>query len=152
MIFSLIFELGLVVGVSVVAHAVIAYVLAPRKAKQGILDALVSDTHFQSLLMQSLVRSANQPMKWTDDHGQEFVKSPIELLSSIISNKFQADFKSYIGGKQSAMMKDMESNAENAVSSMPDNPMLALAMSQIPKKYLPYVQLLANLLLNQQKP
>ena len=39
MIFSIIFELGLVVGVSVVAHAAIAYVLAPRKAKQGILDA-----------------------------------------------------------------------------------------------------------------
>ena len=149
MIFSLIFELGLVVGVSVVAHAVIAYVLAPRKAKQGILDALVSDTYFQSMLMQSLVRSANQPMKWTDDHGQEFVKSPIELLSSIISNKFQADFKSYIGGKQSEMIRDMEGNAQTAMTSMPDNPMLALALSQLPKKYLPYVQIIANLLLQQ---
>lgn len=151
MIFSLIFELGLVVGVSVVAHAVIAYVLAPRKAKQGILDALVSDSHFQSMLMQSLVRSSSTPMHWKDENGQDFTKSPVELLSSIISQKFQADFKSYLGGKQSVMIKEMEQNADNAMSSMPDNPMLALAMSQIPKKYLPYVQLLANLLLQQQK-
>lgn len=149
MIFSLIFELGLVVGVSVVAHAVIAYVLAPRKAKEGILDALVSDSHFQAVLMQSLVRSSNQSMTWKDEHGQEFIKSPMELISSIISQKFQADFKSYIGGKQSEMIRDMEKNAGDSVASMPDNPMLALAMSQIPKKYLPYVQLLANLLLQQ---
>lgn len=151
MIFSLIFELGLVVGVSVVAHAVIAYVLAPRKAKQGILDALVSDSHFQALLMQSLVRSSSQPMKWIDEHGQEFLKSPMDLMSSIISQKFQADFKSYLGGKQSEMIRDMEKNASESSQMMPDNPMLALAMAQIPKKYLPYVQMLANILLQQQR-
>ena len=151
MIFSLIFELGLVVGVSVVAHAVIAYVLAPRKAKQGILDALVSDTHFQSMLMQSLVTAGSKPMKWTDEKGEEFVKSPMELVSRLISERFQADFKSYIGGKQSEMIRDMEGNAQTAMSTMPDNPMLALALSQLPKKYLPYVQIIANLLLQQRQ-
>lgn len=149
MIFGLLFELILVVGVSVLAHGVIAYVIAPKRAKKSILDAISYDQDFQSVLIKSLVSASSKPTTWKDDKGQDFVKSPIELLSSIISQKFQADFKSYIGGKQSDMIRDLESNAQNAQALMPDNPMLALAMSQIPKKYLPYVQLMANLLLQQ---
>lgn len=151
MIFGLLFELVVVVGLSVLAHGVIAYVIAPKRAKQSILDALANDHDFQAQLMQSLVTASSKPMKWKDEKGDEFTRSPVELLSSIISNKFQADFKSYLGGKQSEMIRDMESNAQNSMSMMPDNPMLALAMSQIPKKYLPYVQMLANLLLQQQQ-
>ena len=141
----------MVVGLSVLAHGIIAYIVAPKRAKQSILDALAGDQDFQAQLMQSLVSASSKPMKWKDDKGEEFLRSPVELLSSIISNKFQADFKSYLGGKQSEMIRDMESNAQNSMTMMPDNPMLALAMSQIPKKYLPYVQMLANLLLQQQQ-
>lgn len=150
MIFGLLLELIIVVGLSVLAHGVIAYVVAPKRAKQSILDAISYDQDFQGVLIRSLVTASSKPVTWKDDKGQDFVKSPIELLSGIISNKFQADFKSYIGGKQSEMIRDMESNAENAQVLMPENPMLALAMSQIPKKYLPYVQLIANLLMRQQ--
>lgn len=88
---------------------------------------------------------------WKDENGQDFVKSPMDLISRLISERFQADFKSYIGGKQSEMIRDMESNAQTAMTSMPDNPMLALALSQLPKKYLPYVQIIANLLLQQRQ-
>ena len=148
--FSLFIELVLVVGASVLAHAFIAYVLAPSRAKKAILSALISDPEFQSQLMVSLVTNASKPMKFRDEQGQEFMEAPIKLLARIISVRFQADFKSYVGGKQSEMIRDMESNAQNSMSMMPDNPMLALAMAQIPKKYLPYVQLLANLLMKQQ--
>jgi hypothetical protein len=151
LIFGLLFELILVVGVSVLAHGVIAYVIAPKRAKKSILDAISYDQDFQSVLIRSLVTASSKPVTWKDDKGQDFVRSPIELLSSIISNKFQADFKSYLGGKQSEMIRDMESNAQSSQQLMPDNPMLALAMAQIPKKYLPYVQMIANLLLNQQQ-
>jgi len=150
MIFGLLFELIIVVGASVFAHGVIAYVIAPKRAKKSILDAISYDQDFQSVLIRSLVTASSKPVTWKDDKGQDFVKSPIELLSSIISQKFQADFKSYIGGKQSEMIRDMESNAETAQQLMPENPMLALAMSQIPRKYLPYVQLIANMLLKPQ--
>lgn len=146
---SLLLELVLVVGLSVLAHGVIAYVIAPRRAKQSILDAISTDVTFQDTLIHSLVTSSSRPMQWTDASGQTFTKSPIELLSSIISSKFQADFKSYIGGKQSEMIRDMEGNAQTSMAMMPDNPMLALAMSQIPKKYLPFVQIIANMLLQQ---
>lgn len=146
---SLLLELVLVVGLSVLAHGVIAYVIAPRRAKQSILDAISTDVGFQDTLIHSLVTSSSRPMQWTDASGQPFTRSPIELLSSIISNKFQADFKSYLGGKQSEMIRDMESNAQTSMQMMPDNPMLALAMSQIPKKYLPFVQIIANLMLQQ---
>jgi hypothetical protein len=150
MFFSLFLELTLVVGLSVLAHVVVAYVLAPKRAKLSILDAIAHDQEFQATLLQALISSGSRPMKWKDDKGQEFMKSPLDLLSSMISNKFQADFKSYLGGKQSEMIRDMESNAQNSMQMMPENPMLALAMSQIPKKYLPYVQLIANLLMKQQ--
>lgn len=143
---DLLLELIFVVGISVLAHGVIAYVLAPRKAKQGILDAISLDVHFQELLMRSLIQNASKPMQWKDANGQDITRSPIELLASIISGKFQADFKSYLGGKQSEMIRDLEGNAQNAMQMMPDNPMVALAMSQIPKKYLAYVQILMNLM------
>lgn len=148
--FSLLFELIVVVGLSVLAHGVIAYVIAPKRAKQSILDALANDHVFQEKLMQSLVTASSKPMKWKDEKGEEFTKSPMDLLSRIISDRFQADFKSYLGGKQSEMIRDMESNAQNSMAMMPDNPMVALVLSQIPKRYIPYVQLLANLMMKQQ--
>jgi hypothetical protein len=144
--FSLLFELVVVVGLSVLAHGIIAYVVAPKRAKMSILDALAGDQEFQAQLMQSLVSASSKPMKWKDDKGDEFMRSPVELLSSIISNKFQADFKSYLGGKQSEMIRDLESNAQTSMQMMPDNPLVALALSQIPKKYLAYVQILMNLM------
>lgn len=150
MIFGLLFELVLVVGVSVLAHGVIAYVIAPKRAKKSILDAISYDQEFQSILLQSLVTASSKPMHWKDENGQDFMKSPMDLISRLISERFQADFKSYLGGKQSEMIRDMESSAQNSMANMPDNPMLALAMAQIPKKYLPYVQMIANLLINQQ--
>jgi hypothetical protein len=151
MIFSLLFELVLVVGVSVLAHGVIAYVVAPKRARNSILEAISSDQEFQAILMQSLVTNASKPMHWKDEGGQDFIKSPIELLASIISGKFQADFKSYLGGKQSEMIRDMESNAQTSVAQMPNNPLMALALAQIPKKYLPYMQILMNLMNQQQQ-
>jgi len=147
---GLLLELVLVVGLSVLAHGVIAYVIAPRRAKQSILDAISTDVSFQDTLIHSLVTSSSRPMQWTDASGEPFTRSPIELLSSIISSKFQADFKSYLGGKQSEMIRDLESNAQQSMQMMPDNPLMALAMSQIPRKYLPYIQIIANLMRQQQ--
>ena len=151
MIFGLLFELVIVVGLSVLAHGIIAYLIAPKRAKKSILDAISYDQGFQAQLMQSLVTASSKPMHWKDENGQDFTKSPMDLISRLISERFQADFKSYIGGKQSEMIRDMESNAQTAMTSMPDNPMLALALSQLPKKYLPYVQIIANLLLQQRQ-
>lgn len=150
MIFGLLFELVIVVGLSVLAHGVIAYVIAPKRAKMSILDALANDHEFQAQLMQSLVSASSKPMKWKDDKGEEFMRSPVELLSSIISSKFQADFKSYLGGKQSEMIRELETNAQTSMQMMPDNPLVALALSQIPKRYLAYVQILMNLMQQKQ--
>lgn len=72
---SLLIELVLVVGLSVLAHAVIAYIIAPRRAKQSILDAISTDTQFQDTLIHSLVTSSSRPMQWTDASGQPFFQS-----------------------------------------------------------------------------
>ena len=83
--FSLLIELVIVVGVSVLAHMSVAYIIAPERAKKSILNALVYDKEFQMSLMQTLVTASSQKMKWKDENGEEFSRSPIELLSSIIS-------------------------------------------------------------------
>ena len=148
---TLLFELTVVVGLSVLAHAVIAYVLAPRKAKMAILNAIVKDTNFQNQLVASLIAASSRKMKFKDENGEEILKSPIDILGGILSDRFMVSFRGYVGGKQTELIKDMEGNAQQSMLNNPDNPYLALAMSQIPKKYLPYVQLVANLLLKQQE-
>lgn len=150
----IVLEIIVLLGALVVApllHLVIAYVIAPKRAKLGILEALVGDPDFQEKLMAALVVASSKPMNFKDENGQVVSRSPIQVISSVISGKFQADFKSYLGGKQSEMIRDMETNAQTSMQMMPDNPMVALAMSQIPKKYLPYLQILMNLYQNQNR-
>ena len=130
---SLLVELILVVGVSVLAHAGIAYGLAPRKAKQGILDAITSDQDFQGILIDSVVK--NLMSKYTDPEGKEHLK-----IDPLISRAMDA-FKSYVQAQQKEIEKSAGEFAEMAVQN-PDNPMLAMVLSQVPKKYrwlLPFV-------------
>lgn len=143
---TLLFELSGVIGLSVLAHAVIAYVLAPRKAKQAILDSIVQDTNFQNQLVAALIAASSRKMKFKDETGEEMLKSPIDILGGILSDRFMVSFRGYVGGKQTELIKDMEDNAQTSMASSPDNPLLALAMTQIPKKYLPYIQIVSNLL------
>lgn len=129
---SLIVELIVVVGVSVLAHAGIAYGLAPRKAKQGILDAITSDHDFQGILIDSILKNLMSPY---DDSGVQRLK-----IDPLISRAMDA-FKSYVQAQQKEIEKSAGEFAEIAVQN-PDNPMLAMVMSQVPKKYrwlLPFV-------------
>ena len=142
MIFSLLFELVLVVGLSVLAHAVIAYVVAPKRAKNGILEALVSDNDFQEEIVLSLLENFFKKTKWKDNNGETVEIEPIQL----VSNYILTGMKQWINGKQSEMTQELEKNATEAMQIDPTNPMMALAMQQIPKKYRPYIQLVANYL------
>ncbi len=145
-------EIIVLLGALVVApllHLIIAYVIAPKRAKLGILDALVGDSQFQEKLMGALVISSSKPMQFKDEQGQNVTSTPIQVISSIISSQFLQTFNKSIAGKQSQMIQDMERNAETSMQMMPQNPMMALALQQIPKKYLPYLQILMNMYANQ---
>ena len=148
---SLLLELVIVVGISVMAHMVVAYSLAPKKAKQGILKAIVGDDLFKTQLMDSLFGELTRKREFKDaQSGNKIESTYIEQLKSLIGEDVMKRFSMSIKGTQSQLTQELQKNAEGAMASMPDNPMLALAMSQIPKKYLPYIQLIANMMLNQQ--
>lgn len=140
----------LVVILSVIApllHLVIAYVVAPKRAKEGILDALVSDQEFQGILVATLMKNLMTPVQVKLPDGQEIMQLPIDpLLRRAITG-----LEDWIKGKQGKMVQDMTQKATNENLSV-DNPIAALAMSSIPKKY----QWIVNLALKQgiggQKP
>lgn len=135
----------LVVILSVVApllHLVIAYVIAPRRAKEGILDALVSDTEFQGILVSTLMKNLMTPVQVKLPDGQEMMQLPIDpLLRRAITG-----LEDWIKGKQGKMVQEMTQKASGENMNV-DNPIAALVLSQIPKKY----QWIVNLAMKQQK-
>ena len=136
----------LVVILSVVApllHLVIAYVVAPKRAKEGILDALVSDTEFQSILVTTLMKNLMSPVPVKMPDGQEIMQLPIDPLLRRAINGLE----DWIHGKQGKMVQDMTLKASQENLNT-DNPIAALAMSSIPKKY----QWIVNLALKQGIP
>lgn len=129
---SLLVELVLVVGISVLAHAAIAYVLAPRRARDAILSALSSDAEFQGILIQSVIKNLMNPIV---QDGKTIL--PID---PIISRALEA-FRSYVQEQQKVIEQSASEYADAALAD-PENPMLAMVLSQIPKKYrwlLPFV-------------
>lgn len=136
----------LVIILSVVApllHLIIAYVIAPRRAKEGILDALVSDTEFQGILVSTLMKNLMSPVPVKLPDGQEVMQLPVDpLLRRAITG-----LEDWIKGKQGKMVQDMTQKATNENLNI-DNPIAALAMSSIPKKY----QWIVNLALKQGVP
>lgn len=134
--------------VAPLVHLFIAYGIAPRKAKSAILDALINDNQFQQLLMQSIVLNFSKPMQFRDNNGEEFQETPINIFSKV----FIENFHKSLNGQKESLTKELESNATQAMATMPNNPLLSLAMAQIPKKYLPYLQIVANLMMNQGEP
>lgn len=133
----LILELVLVVGVSVAAHAAIAYVLAPRKARESILRALTEDSDFQTRLVESILNNFLKVKTVVMPDGSEKQIVPID---PIIERAKQA-FQEYVLGQQKEIEKSASEYAD-AVIQNPENPMMAIILSQIPKKYrwlLPFV-------------
>lgn len=135
----------LVIILSIVApllHLIIAYIVAPKRAKEGILDALVSDPEFQSTLTGALIKNLMSPVPVKLPDGQEVMQLPID---PILRRGVQG-LEDWIKGKQGKMVQDMTLKATNENLNT-DNPIAALVMSQIPKKY----QWIVNLAMKQQQ-
>ena len=134
---TLLEELIFVVGISVLAHAAIAYVLAPRKAKESILAALTEDQDFQTKLVESILNNFLKPKTVVLPDGSEKQIVPIDPIIQRAKEAFQE----YIQNQQKEIEKSAGEYAE-AVIQNPENPMLAMVLSQVPKKYrwlLPFV-------------
>lgn len=119
----------------------------PKMAASKTKDVLLQDDQFREDLVSMLTYDLFKPIKWTDKEGKTSEMMPIEIISSYLLT----GMKQWINGKQSEMTQELEKNAEEAIALDPTNPMQAFLLQQIPKKYRPYIQLAANLFL-QQKP
>jgi vacuolar-type H+-ATPase subunit E/Vma4 len=134
---TLLEELIFVVGISVLAHAGIAYVLAPRKAKESILRALTEDQDFQTKLVESILNNFLKPKTVVLPDGSEKQLVPIDPIIQRAKEAFQE----YIQNQQKEIEKSAGEYAENVIANQ-ENPMLAMVLSQVPKKYrwlLPFV-------------
>ena len=131
--FLLLLLLALSLTVAPLVHLIIAYVVAPKKAKQAILDALIGDDHFQELLIGSIVKNLLRPIKVKDENGVETMMPAIDpVLKRAISG-----LEYWLKGKQGKMQQEMgeqSSEIQNQIAQG-GNPVLAMAMAQIPKKY-----------------
>ena len=134
---TLLEELIFVVGISVLAHAGIAYILAPRKAKESILSALTEDQDFQTKLVESILNNFLKPKTVVLPDGSEKQLVPIDPIIQRAKEAFQE----YIQNQQKEIEKSAGEYAENVIANQ-ENPMLAMVLSQVPKKYrwlLPFV-------------
>lgn len=118
----------------------------PKMAAAKTKDVLLEDDQFREDLVSMLTNDLFKPIKWTDKDGKSVELMPIEIISSYLLT----GMKQWINGKQSEMTQELEKNASDALTNMPDNPLMGFALQQIPKKYRPYIQLAANLFLQQQ--
>ena len=139
---SLLVELVLVVGVSVLAHALIAYELAPRRARESILRALTDDKVFQTQLVGSILNNFLTPVDSVLPDGTHMQVVPIDPIIA----RAKDSFREYIESQQKEIEKSAGEFAENVIANQ-ENPMLAMVLSQIPKKYrwlLPFVAQFMN--------
>ena len=118
----------------------------PKMAAQKVKDKLTSDDDFREDLMVMLTQDLFKRIPWKDEKGNTVEIMPIEIVSDYLIT----GMKQWINGKQSEMTQELEKNAAESMQVMPENPLMALALQQIPKKYRPYIQIAANMFLQQQ--
>lgn len=126
---------GLVVGVN------------PGRTAEKVKTVLLNDDSFREDLVLMLTEDLFKPIKWNDGKGNLVDIAPID----IVSNHLITGMKQWINGKQSELTQELDKNATEAMQIDQQNPLQALALQQIPKKYRPYIQLLANMFLQQQR-
>ena len=129
---SLLLELVIVVGISVMAHMIVAYSLAPRKAKQGILKAIVGDDLFKTQLMDSLFGELTRKREFKDAqsgnkaesvHPNKFIYNMQiyrGFLNDLFSGKFYEKFEAIQKieeGQQQILKKHQELSLEQTQRS-----------------------------------
>lgn len=114
---------------ALLGHLFVAYSLAPKRAKLGILDALANDDAFQSELVKALLDNL---FKEQSEGEKKYV--PIDLMIS----RAKAQFSEWIKGElpkaedqAAAIMPMQQDEYGNPQPDIVSN----IILSQIPKKY-----------------
>lgn len=141
LIISLLILAIVIPALALLGHLYVAYALAPKRAKESILNALIEDQEFRTELIKSLLNALFQPI--TD---KDVTVIPID---SIIA-RAKIQFGEWI---KNELPKDIPQNSLVPVQSYDDqgnpqyDPVQALIMANLPKKlhkYLPLLQAFLN--------
>lgn len=127
-------------ALALLGHIMVAYRLAPERAKQGILEALINDVDFQSSIVVSIVNNFMKTQK--DGSGKEFI--PLDIFIQ----RAKDSFKTYFEGQSKGLEKEMDEALETG--ALTQNPMMGIVLSQIPKKYRGVVLMAMNYMGNNQ--
>ena len=114
-------------------HLVIAYYIAPKRAKAALLDALVHDDLFQTELIGTIVKNLLRPIKFKMPDGTE---SEMPAIDPVLK-RAMTGFTDWLHGQQGKMAQTITQDAEKMNQQMAagQNPLVSLALAQIPKKY-----------------
>ena len=121
-------------------HLIIAYYIAPKRAKAALLDALVHDDQFQTDLIGTIVKNLMRPIKMKNQQGQD-----VEIVAiDPVLKRGQEHLEYWLKGKQGKMAQEMTLQGADVSEQMMQgqNPLVALALAQVPKKYRQYLNIL----------
>ena len=130
-------------------HLVIAYYIAPKRAKSALLDALVHDDLFQTELIGTIVKNLLRPIKYKLPDGSE---SEMPAIDPVLK-RAMTGFTDWLHGQQGKMAQTITQNAtaQNQALAVGQNPLVSIALAQIPKKYQWIIPLLMGKVGNQEE-
>ena len=135
LLFDLIYPI-VIIGVSVAAHVYVAYVIAPRRAREHILHVLTGteeeSVQFQVELVNAIVRRLLAKQQFKDEKGNVVEREPIDFVLDRVKLVFDA----WINSKKSVYQRDI--SGKLAAIEQGDADVSAadvMLMQLIPKKY-----------------
>lgn len=123
-------------GAALIGHLYVAYKFAPERAKRSILEALTGDQDFQNDLMKSIL---NNLFKEVKDGDKSVI--PIDAMISRAKSSFQEWIKAEIPKVPEGAMAEMMPMQQDEYGNPIQDIGLNLVLSQIPKKYRPYLMM-----------
>lgn len=117
-------------------HLYVAYRFAPERAKRSILEALTGDQDFQNDLMKSIL---NNLFKEVKDGDKSVI--PIDAMISRAKASFQEWIKAEIPKVPESAMAEIMPMQQDEYGNPIQDIGLNLVLSQIPKKYRPYIMM-----------
>lgn len=133
-------ELFLAVSVwcAVGAHVFVAYYIAPRRARDGIIASLSEDENFQHALVGAIVRNFFTKKEFRMPNGETVETTPISLFVG----EALGHFKKFIEGEKGHMSRALDTAVVQAGA---DDPIMTMLAATVPKKYLGPLMLLKKI-------
>ena len=152
----------LVLGVfgAVLGHLVIAYIIAPKRAKQGILDALTDEPEFGKSIMAKLLEYAVSEIEFDIDGKTQKIVPFNSVMNRAISEikawmsdegrkQIQDDISSYFEALKAQTANVVDTAI--ATQAQTTNPLVGMLVSAgVPKKYIALIATAAQMFMRQQ--